>query len=72
MGIVMNMSSYEVERDELMESEYGAEVMCTGWNPAVALACQQPVAAGQRMKMPPGLATVDVELFLQKIYAYQR
>lgn len=72
MGIVMNMSSYETERDESMESEYGEEIMRAGWNPAVALACQQSVSAEQQLKMPPDLATVDVELFLKKIYACQR
>jgi len=73
MGIVMNMSSYEIERgDESMELEYGEEIMRAGWNPAVALACQQPATAGQRAQIPPDLATVDAALFLQKIYACQR
>jgi len=72
MGIVMNMSSYEIEHEESMESEYGEEIMRAGWNPAVALACQQTVSAAQRLQIPPDLATVDVELFLKKIYACQR
>ena len=73
MGVVMNMSSYEIERDS-MEEEYGEEVMYAGWNPAVALARQQQmvVPTGRQMSMPAELAAVDAELFLQKMYAYQR
>jgi len=73
MGIVMNMSSYEIERDS-METEYGEEVMYAGWNPAIALVCQQQMAVpkNRQMSMPAELATTDAELFLQKMYAYQR
>ncbi len=74
MGVVMNMSSYEIERDDAMEAEYGEEVLYSGWNPAVTLACQQHALSrtdGQ-MAMPPILATVDAEVFLQKMYACQR
>lgn len=74
MGVVMNMSSYEIERNDAMEAKYEEEVLCSGWNPAVALACQQyslPLAEKQ-MAMPSSLATVDAEAFLQKMYAFQR
>ena len=73
MGIVMNMSSYEIERDS-MEVEYGEEVMCASWNPAVALVCQQQpfVPANEPMNVPTDLATVNAELFLQRMYLYQR
>ncbi len=72
MGIVMNMSNYEIERD-LMENEYGEEVMYAGWNPVVALACQQQLAPGNKQTaMPTDLAMVDAELFLKKMYACQR
>ena len=72
MGIVMNMSSYEIECDS-REEVYGEEVMCAGWNPSVALLCQQQLIApsNRQMTMPADLATVDAELFLQKIYAFQ-
>lgn len=74
MGVVMNMSSYEIERDDAMEAEYGNEVLCSGWNPAIALACQQHTVsgAGRQMTMPSSLATVDAEMFLQQMYAFQR
>ncbi len=72
MGVVMNMSSYEIERDS-MEAEYGEEVMCAGWNPAVALVCQQQmvVPTDRQMEMPADLAAVNAELFLQRMYACQ-
>ena len=74
MGIVMSMSSYEIERDDAMETEYGEEVLCSGWNPAVALACQQHALprTDRQMTMPSSLATMDAEVFLQKMYAWQR
>jgi hypothetical protein len=74
MGVVMNMSSYEIERDDAMEAEYGEEVLYSGWNPAIALTCQQHLLHGTDgpMTMPSSLATVDAEVFLQKMYACQR
>ena len=73
MGVVMNMSSYEIERDS-SEAEYGEEVMCAGWNPAVALVSQQQMVAmaNRDASMPAELAAMDAELFLQKMYAWQR
>ena len=73
MGIVMNMSSYEIERDP-MEAEYGEETMFAGWNPAVALVCQQQtvVPASSHVDMPAELAALDAESFLQKMYTCQR
>ena len=73
MGLVMNMSNYEIEHSS-METEYGEEVMCAGWNPAIVLAAQlQPdVPASRPAPMPADLATVDANAFLQKMYEYQR
>jgi len=73
MGVVMYMSNYEIERDS-MEAEYDEEVMCAGWNPAVALVCQQQllVPTDRQMTMSADLATVNAELFLKNMYAYQR
>jgi len=73
MGIVMNMSGYEIERDDAAKIEYGEEVLCSGWNPAVALACQQHSLSvtDRQMTMPSSLATVDAEVFLQRMYAFQ-
>jgi len=73
MGIIMNMSNYEVERDDALEAEYGEEVLCSGWNPAIALACQQHAfpATERQLMMPSSLATVDAEAFLRKMYIWQ-
>ena len=73
MGIVMDMSSYEIERS-LMETEYGDEVMCAGWIPAVAQMCRlQPfVSTNKLTTVPTDLATVNADLFMQRMYAYQR
>lgn len=74
MSITMNMSSYEIEQDS-MEADYGAEVMCAGWNPAVELVCQQQLCSTtekRRMDMPTDIAAVTAESFLEKMYACQR
>ncbi len=80
MGIVtMNMSSYEIERNDTIT--YGDEVMCAGWNPALALRSQ----VENRNTMPTDMLAmnargfmermfdieVDAEVFLQKMYTYQ-
>lgn len=70
MRIVMDMSSYEPERDS-PDRQYGEYVIFANWNPAVALSQQQPDApihAG----IPADLATTNVELFLRRMYACQR
>jgi hypothetical protein len=62
----MDMSSYEIEREE--PPPYGDEVLCAGWVPALAL--HQPHA--EKTALPADLAAMDVEAFLQKMYACQR
>jgi hypothetical protein len=73
MGIVMNISSYEIERGSV-EAEYGDEVMCAGWNPAVALMCQYQsfVSTNKLTTTPIDFAMVNAELFMQRTYAHQR
>ena len=39
MKITMDMSSYEIERDEINPVEYGADTMNTDWSPADELVC---------------------------------
>ena len=74
MGTVMNMSSYEIEQNEIPSAEYGEEVLYSGWNPAVALMCQQYASVGteQPMAIPCSLAAADTDTFLEKMYAFQR
>lgn len=69
MGVVtMNMSGYEVEREEAAEPRYGEEVLSAGWVPTLAV----HQARTERAAMPAELATVDVDEFLRKMYACQR
>ncbi len=73
MTIVMNMSGYEIERLEAPVEEYGDDVMCSGWNPQLALASECGTARVDRhISLPSGLENVDVEAFLRKMYASQR
>lgn len=66
--VTMNMSSYEIERDE--DSSCAEElVLSSGWMPALAL---QPVAEIRRNPLPPGMAGMDVEALLDRMYAWQR
>ncbi len=73
MTIVMNMSDYEIER-EALEVEYGEEIMYSGWNPDVDLVREQLqlVPTSEQKTIPEDLATVAAELFLRKMYSYQR
>jgi len=74
MDIVMNIGSYEIERS-LMETEYSDEVMFAGWIPAVAQMRQLQTFVSTNNKLttfPSDLATVNADLFMQRMYAYQR
>ncbi len=66
MGIAMDMDSYEIECNS-MEDEYGEEVVYSGWNPAVALVCQQQllVPTNRLTVMPIDCGMGDAELFRQ-------
>ncbi len=64
MAIVMNMSSYEIERDP---AEVGCDkrALYFGQNPAPGLSLQPYVSTNEKQNaMPADLATVDIELFL--------
>lgn len=82
MKTTMDMSSYEIEQDAL-ETEYGEEIMSAGWNPAVDLVCEQLllVPTDEQVAMVADLAMLDTpadvsmavsEIFLRKMYSYQR
>ena len=64
--MTMNMSQGNIEHDEPVAAEYGDEILCSGWNPAIALA--QLVPEDKHRSFPAELAAVDLELFLQKMY----
>jgi hypothetical protein len=73
MKMTMNMSNYEIE-NEAIETEYGDEILCSGWNPEVESVCLQLqlVPISEHSALPGGLATEAAELFLRKMYSYQR
>lgn len=69
--LTMNMSGYEIQRNEERETEYGEEVLNAGWVPRLAL---QEVLALQwenQHSIPADLANVDVHAFLRKMYRNQ-
>ena len=75
MIVTMDMSSVK------MDSDYTSEVMCAGWNPEIAilqvraaeLAAQVIHYQSQRAcSMPADVAGMDVEAFLERMYASQR
>ncbi|MEK7810341.1 MAG: hypothetical protein AAB278_00815 [Pseudomonadota bacterium] len=73
MTIVMNMSGYEFEGSNETVEEYGDDVLCSGWNPQLALVSES--AANQtdkHLNFPAELAEADIEKFLHKMYTFQR
>jgi len=64
--MIMNMNQGNIERDEPATVEYGDEILCSGWNPVVALT--QLLPEDKHWSFPAELAAVDMELFLQKMY----
>jgi hypothetical protein len=73
MAIVMNMSGYEIEREEKADEEYGDDVMCAEWIPQLTPAGDSHVAEmDKHTAFSPELAEADIDEFLQKMYKYQR
>jgi len=72
MTFVMNMSGYEIEREEVAVEEYGDEVMYAELIPQLVLVNDSHVTeVGTRTDLPSELADVDVDAFLKKMYEYQ-
>ena len=72
MRITMNMSSYEIEQDST-EAEYSDDILYAGWNPEVeSLSQELQFASVLEPAMPVAFTTEIVELFLRKMYSYQR
>jgi hypothetical protein len=86
MRITMSMSSYEIEPDSEQdfaqnslkqnstEVEYSDDILYAGWNPEVNSISQQLelVPTLEQETMPVAVTTEIVELFLRKMYSYQR
>ena len=62
MKTTMDMSSYEIEQDAI-EVEYEDEILCTGWNPAVDLVCEQlsQIPADKCIAMEADFSTLSSE-----------
>ena len=60
MITVRDMSCNEIEK-ETIAIEYGEEIMCAGWNPAINLVCEQlqEVRTIERIPMAVKLATLN-------------
>lgn len=73
MKITMDMSSYEIEKDEV-EAEYSDDILYTGWNPEVDSMREQlqPIPAAEPQEMPVDITPEAMEIFLKKMYSYQR
>lgn len=72
MTFVMNMSGYEIEREEVAVEEYGDEVMYAELIPQLVLVNDSYVdEVGKHTELPSELADVDVDAFLKKMYEYQ-
>lgn len=67
MAIVMNMSSYEIERtSETIECDKPS--LINEWRPTTAqLSLLQYVASNKHGSMPAHLATVDIDSFLHSM-----
>ena len=79
---LIDMSCNEIE-DEAMAIEYGEEILCAGWNPAVNLVCEQlqEVITAELIPMAVKLAAlnsldndsmVEPETYLKNLYRFQR
>lgn len=67
MAIVMNMSSYEIERDS-PEAGYDHQALYYGQNPAARLSLQPLISTNNKqITMPADLATENIELFLRRM-----
>lgn len=75
MQVTMDMSSGQVDRDEYDTA------MCAGWNPEIPLMGAEVVGRligvqfeqvrDPRQKMPVEMASMEIDGFLRKMYAFQ-
>jgi hypothetical protein len=64
--MIINMSQGNIECDEPATAEYGDEILCSGWNPVLAMT--QLVPEDKHSSFPAELVGVDLESFLTKMY----
>ncbi|MFZ2163039.1 MAG: hypothetical protein WAW02_12545 [Sideroxyarcus sp.] len=73
MTIVMNMSGYEIEHEEVVAQEYGGDARYAELIPQLqSVSDSRAPEAGTRTGLPAELANVDVDAFLKEMDKYQR
>jgi hypothetical protein len=70
--LTMDMSSYEVQKDDSTATEYDEEVLSSGWLPTLSLQLSLPLQWENKPAIPDDLVAVDADIFLQKVYSNQR
>ena len=73
MNVTINMSNFEIEQ-ETNETEYDDEILDAGWNPEVDSVCQQLQVESdtEQQAMSDAIDAEAMQLFLRKMYSYQR
>jgi hypothetical protein len=71
-SVTMDMSGYKTERSCTPDEHYDDEVLYAGWNPSLALQQYAQTERNRLGAMPIEFAAVSVDLFMKKMYAYQR
>ena len=66
----MDMSSYEADKIDGTASQYDEELLCAGWIPGLAL--QQSPGIQHRLAIPEDQVAASADIFLRKIYLFQR
>jgi hypothetical protein len=73
MTILMNMSGYEIEREEVATDEYGDEVMYAEMIPQLVVVSDSHFSEmGKDAEISAELANIDVDAFLKRMYESQR
>jgi hypothetical protein len=68
--LAMDMSGSEANETDRTASQYDEEVLCAGWVPDLAL--QQALCTEQQAAIPEDLVTASADIFLDKMYSFQR
>jgi hypothetical protein len=66
--LTMDMSSYEVQRSDVVAERYGDEVLNSGWVPMLGLR----EAHCEHTELPPAMSFGNVDEFLSKMRCFQR
>ena len=66
--VTMDMGSYEVDKADSKVSEYEDEVLFAGWIPGLSLQ-ESPT---HRTAIPEDLVAASADIFLRKMYSFQR